>query len=238
MADDPSSVAMVSGDTKSDANNVTYGDLPSSPAATDSSEPSSYAEQLERLMMIDSEEDRGPSGFTTDELIFQALETVYENHNGLDVDAIFTFIKERNELQEDFRERLENQLRYLVSEGQVYKVGNLYKIPRGVFDTPVVSVGDSNQRETMDPEDSTGTKAQDTPSTCASFAPPTTEVDPRIIALAKEVAEAEHLELEAKEAYELADKHAQLLKLESNITLQLAVEILNRCANGEKIFLL
>ncbi|KAG7595203.1 Linker histone H1/H5 domain H15 [Arabidopsis thaliana x Arabidopsis arenosa] len=231
------------GDSLSDANDI--GDLPppaaSSSSSSSSSEPSAenlpYADQLERAM-IDTEDDRGPSGFTTDELIYQALETVYADGNGLDIDGIFNFIEEKYELQEDFRDRLEVQLGNLVSEGQVEKVGNLYKIPHGLFDTTIVSVVASNLPQTMSPEDSTSVKPQDTPSTCASFAPAATKEDPRIEAVAREVAESEHLEFEAKEAQELADRHVQLLNLESNKILQLAVEILNRCANGEKIFLL
>ncbi|CAE5960193.1 unnamed protein product [Arabidopsis arenosa] len=243
LRDDPSSMAMDPGDSLSDANDVTYGNLPpaASSSSSSSSDPSAenlpYADQLERAM-IDTEDDRGPSGFTTDELIYQALETVYPDGNGLDIDGIFNFIEERNELQEDFRDRLEVQLGNLVSEGQVEMVGNLYKIPHGLFDTQLVSVVASNLPQTMSPEDSTSAKPQDTPSTCASFAPAATEEDPRIEAVAREVAEAEHLEFEAKEAEELADRHVQLLNLESNIILELAVEILNRCANGEQIYLL
>jgi len=51
----------------------------------------------------------------------------------------------------------------------------------------------------------------------------------KLDAVAKLIAEAEHLEFQAKESQELADKHAQLLELESEIILQLAVEIFNRC---------
>ncbi|AEE33069.1 unnamed protein product [Arabidopsis thaliana] len=72
---------------------------------------------------------------------------------------------------------------------------------------------------------------------CTSLVPRAPEENPQMDAVAKLIAEAEHLEFQAKEAQELADKHAQLLELESEIILQLAVEIFNRCANGQKIFL-
>jgi len=64
---------------------------------------------------------------------------------------------------------------------------------------------------------------------CTSLVPRAPEENPQMDAVAKLIAEAEHLEFQAKEAQELADKHAQLLELESEIILQLAVEIFNRC---------
>lgn len=73
-------------------------------------------------------------------------------------------------------------------------------------------------------------------STSTSFVPTASEetldietTENVIDATIKVVAVAEHYELQAKEAIELADRHVQLLNVESNIILELAVETLNRC---------
>lgn len=112
------------------------------------------------------------------------------------------------------------------------QVGNRYKIPPGHFDIPREPrplKEASNPIQTTSSDGSTSTKPQDIPSTSSSFVPRAPEENPQIDAAIEEVAEAEHLEFQAIKAQKLADKHAQLLKLESHIILELAVEILNRC---------
>ncbi|XP_023644563.1 uncharacterized protein LOC17900802 [Capsella rubella] len=208
-----------------------------SSAAAESSDPSSepnvpYAQQLQRPSISSggsSEDDTGPSGLTSDELIFKALETVYEDGTGLDADAIFKIVEENFDVLDDFREQMEDQLGDLLAEGEIQKIGNRYRIRPGYFDAPkpiqTTSAGDSTSAPT------------DTPSTSSASVPKAPEGNPQIDAALKEVAEAEQLELKAREAQELADKHAHLLKFESNVILNLAEEIRNRCFNGQKVFL-
>ncbi|EOA36618.1 hypothetical protein CARUB_v10011854mg [Capsella rubella] len=178
-----------------------------SSAAAESSDPSS--------------EPNVPYALTSDELIFKALETVYEDGTGLDADAIFKIVEENFDVLDDFREQMEDQLGDLLAEGEIQKIGNRYRIRPGYFDAPkpiqTTSAGDSTSAPT------------DTPSTSSASVPKAPEGNPQIDAALKEVAEAEQLELKAREAQELADKHAHLLKFESNVILNLAEEIRNRC---------
>ncbi|XP_010481182.1 PREDICTED: telomere repeat-binding factor 5-like [Camelina sativa] len=236
---DPSSDSTVTSDPLP-ASNVPSRGEPSSSAPLTSSDPSAeayipYAQQLERRSLSSggsSEDERGPSGLTSDELIFKALETIYEDGTGLDFDDIYNFIEDRFDVVDDFREQLEAQLEALVAEGQVQKVGDRYRIRPVDFDIPTPPPA-------RNAEEATSAKPLNTtsPSTSATSVPKPPEENPQIDAAVKEVAEAEQLERQAKEAQDLAYKHEQVLKFESQLNLQLAEEILNRCANGQKVFL-
>ncbi|XP_010501103.1 PREDICTED: telomere repeat-binding factor 5-like [Camelina sativa] len=230
---DPSSDSTVPSDPLS-ASNVPSRGEPSSSAPLTSSDPSAEPQQIERRSISSggsSEDERGPSGLTNDELIFKALETIYEDGTGLDFDDIYNFIEDRFDVVDDFREQLEAQLEALVAEGQVQKVGDRYRIRPVDFDIPTPTPARSA-------EEATSAKPLYTsPSASATSVPKPPEENPQIDAAVKELAEAEQLERQAKEAQDLAYKHEQVLKFESQLNLQLAEEILNRCANGHKVFL-
>ncbi|XP_019091184.1 PREDICTED: telomere repeat-binding factor 5-like [Camelina sativa] len=198
---------MDSEDSSSDKNAPSGGE-PSSSAPLTSSDPSAEAQQLERRSISSggsSEDERGPSGLTSDELIFKALETIYEDGTGLDFDDIYNFIEDRFDVVDDFREQLEAQLEALVADGQIQKVGDRYRIRPVDFDIPTPP-------PTKSAEEATSAKPLNTsPSTSATSVPKPPEGNPQIDAAVKELAEAEQLERQAQEAQDLAYKHDQVL---------------------------
>ncbi|CAA7018443.1 unnamed protein product [Microthlaspi erraticum] len=128
-------------------------------------------------------------------MVFEAISTI-DDENGSDLIGILSFIEERYEVPQNFTKLLSKSLRALVSQGNLEKVLNRYKI--SVMECKVL------------------------------------EISPDVVA--KRIAVAEKKAFIAAEAVKEAERMQQLAE-ESELTLQLVLDIHEQCALGKRVFL-
>uniref|UniRef100_A0A1J3J3V5 MYB transcription factor n=1 Tax=Noccaea caerulescens TaxID=107243 RepID=A0A1J3J3V5_NOCCA len=128
-------------------------------------------------------------------MVFEAISTI-NDENGSDLSGILSFIEERYEVPQNFTKLLSKSLRTLVSQGNLEKVQNRYKI--SVVENKVL------------------------------------EISPDVVA--KRIAVAEKKEFIASEAVKEAERMQQLAE-ESELTLQLCLDIHEQCALGKRVLL-
>ncbi|KAI9119848.1 hypothetical protein K1719_009237 [Acacia pycnantha] len=154
-----------------------------------------------------------------DAFIFEALSTLTDS-NGSDLNAIVSFIEQKHEVPQNYREAVGARLGKLVDQGKLEKVQNCYRIK-----TPVESIPPA-------PEQIDSSPRQSLPSGSTASQETLTHAEK----IAELVADLDHKSGLADEAVKEVEKLAKLAE-EADAMLQIAEEILERCSRGETVYL-
>ncbi|KAI9119860.1 hypothetical protein K1719_009249 [Acacia pycnantha] len=154
-----------------------------------------------------------------DAMIFEALSTSSDS-NGSDLNAIVSFIEQKQEVPQNYRRAVGARLRKLVAQGKLEKVQNCYRIK-----TPVESIPPA-------PEQIDSSPRQSLPSGSTASHESLTHAEK----IAELVADLDHKSRLADEAVKEAERVAELAE-ENDVLLQIFEEILERCSRGEIVYL-
>ncbi|XAR67139.1 hypothetical protein NMG60_11013587 [Bertholletia excelsa] len=153
-------------------------------------------------------------------MIYEALSTL-KDPNGSDTSAIVSFIEQRHEVPLNFRRLLSSRLRRLVSQDKLEKVQNCYRIKRDILlgaKTPAPKPKDVRPKQPQ-----TTNYLGDT-------------IEEAAVTAAYKVAEAENKSFVAAEAVKEAERVARMAE-DTDILLQLASEIFEKCSRGEIVMM-
>ncbi|XP_010539165.1 PREDICTED: telomere repeat-binding factor 4-like [Tarenaya hassleriana] len=158
-----------------------------------------------------------------DGMIFEALSAL-SDANGSDITAILSFIEKRHELPLNFRRILGSRLRRLAAQGKLEKVQNFYKIsdPSGTR-TPAPRQKDTNLKPRQSNSQSNTTVTQEM-------------VEEAAITAAYKVVEAENKVDVARGAMEELERMTRIAE-DTEVFLEIAKEIHERCSGGEVVLL-
>ncbi|KAL6615887.1 hypothetical protein ACP70R_038157 [Stipagrostis hirtigluma subsp. patula] len=153
-------------------------------------------------------------------MILEALSELKEP-NGSEINAIYSFIEQRHEVQPNFRRLLSSKLRRLIESKKVEKVDKFYRLTDSFATRTPAPIKASN------PKPSKPFKAAKNLGVFAT-------VSPALEAAAAKVADAE---AKAHLAHEHMMEAERILKIaeETESLLALAAEIYERCSRGEII---
>ncbi|KAI9119765.1 hypothetical protein K1719_009154 [Acacia pycnantha] len=154
-----------------------------------------------------------------DAMIFEALSTSSDS-NGSDLNAIVSFIEQKQEVPQNYRRAVGSRLRKLVGQGKLEKVQNCYRIK-----TPVESIPPAPEQIGSSPRQSL---------TSGSTASHESVMHAEMIA--ELVADLDHKSRLADEAVKEAERLAELAE-ENDVLLEIFEEILERCSRGEIVYL-
>ncbi|CAH9053615.1 unnamed protein product [Cuscuta epithymum] len=163
-------------------------------------------------------------------MITEALSTL-KDPKGLDITTIVSFIEQRHEVPPNFRRILSSRLRRLVQQDKLEKIQNCFRIKKeyllGASTTPIPT-----PTPTLIPRQESRSKeeVQHTGGYLGNT------VDEAATEAAYRIVEAENKSFVAAEAVKEAERVSRMAE-ESDVLLQLAKDIYDKCARGEIVLL-
>ncbi|XP_019173473.1 PREDICTED: telomere repeat-binding factor 4-like [Ipomoea nil] len=189
----------------------------STPLLLDTATPADAAVEDNSKCLLD-----GKTASKYNGMVYEAL-TNLKDPSGCDIGTIVNFIEQRHEVPPNFRRLLSSRLRRLVQQDKLEKVQNCFRIKKEFLHasstTPTPKIKDSGPKEDLQNTGYLG----DT-------------VEEAAIAAAYMIAEAENKSFVAAEAVKEAERVSRMAE-DSDVLLQLAKDIYDKCARGEIVIL-
>ncbi|KAK6944795.1 SANT/Myb domain [Dillenia turbinata] len=155
-------------------------------------------------------------------LIIEAITNMKEL-NGSDISSIVGYIKQRQEIPQNFRRLLSSRLRRLVAQDKLEKVKNCYKVKSSA---PVATKAPPLKPKDVRPKQLLASSYINTSET----------IEEAAVAAAYKIAEAENKSFVAAEAVKEAERIAKMAE-DSESFLLLAKEIFEKCSHGEVVLM-
>ncbi|KAK6941349.1 SANT/Myb domain [Dillenia turbinata] len=147
-------------------------------------------------------------------LIIEAITSMKEP-NGSDISSIVGYIKQRQEVPQNFRKLLSSRLRRLVAQDQLEKVKNCYKVKSNA---PVVTKAPPPKPKDVRPKQ----------LLASGYINTTETIEDAAVAAAYKIAEAENKSFVAAEAVKEAERIAKMAE-DSESFLLFAKEVFEKC---------